>query len=121
VWPPEDANKPELGGYQWMISADVLRGRYRNDPAHPSPVVPGSVEHYELPLPNVSHTFKPGHRIMVQIQSSWFPLYDRNPQKYVPNIMLAKPQDYVSARHRVFHAIGKASFIDMPVVSVAKP
>jgi predicted acyl esterase len=69
-----------------MLSADILRGRYREDPASPRPIEPGKVLSYRLRLPNVSHTFLRGHRIMVQIQSSWFPLYDRNPQTYVSNM-----------------------------------
>ena len=72
---------------------------------------------YCIRLPNVSHTFLPGHRIMVQIQSSWFPLYDRNPQTFVPNIFWAKPGDYRAAVQRVYHAPNRASFVELPVVS----
>jgi len=68
-------------------------------------------------LPNADHVFLPGHRIMAQVQSSWFPLYDRNPQTFVPNIFFAKPADYVKATQRIYHAAGAASFIDLPVVS----
>jgi predicted acyl esterase len=71
---------------------------------------------YTVRLPNVSHTFLPGHRILVQIQSSWFPLYDRNPQKYIPNIMFAKPEDFTKATQRIWHAPGNASSIEFPVV-----
>ena len=71
---------------------------------------------YKFILPTVDHVFLPGHRIMVQVQSSWFPLYDRNPQTFVPNIFFAKPSDYVKATQRVYHAQGAASFIDLPVV-----
>jgi uncharacterized protein len=119
VLPAENPNHPTLGGYQWMISADILRGRYRQDPANPRPIESNKVLPYRLPLPQVSHTFQPGHRIMVQIQSTWFPLYDRNPQRYVPNIMYAKPQDYVKATHRVWHAPENASFIEFPVTTAA--
>ena len=115
VWPEEDPDHPKLGGYQWMVSADILRGRYRQDPANPRPIEANKVLAYRLPLPQVSHTFKPGHRIMVQIQSSWFPLYDRNPQTYVPNIMLAKPENYVKQNHRIWHTPDSASFIELPV------
>src|SRR5262249_23322954 len=103
VWPDEVPNQPTLGGYQQMLSADILRGRYRQDPAHPSPIEPNKVLPYEFPLPNVCHTFLPGHRLMVQIQSTWFPLYDRNPQTYVENIMYARPENYVKATHRIWH------------------
>ena len=117
VWPDEVPNQPKLGGYQQMLSADILRGRYRQDPAHPSPIEPDKVLAYELPLPNVCHTFLSGHRIMVQIQSTWFPLYDRNPQTYVENIMYARPENYVKATHRIWHTPENASSLDLPVVS----
>jgi predicted acyl esterase len=74
------------------------------------------VLHYEIPMPHVSHTLLPGHRLMVQIQSSWFPLYDRNPQTFVPNIMFAQPADYMKATQRVYRSGAHASFIDLPVV-----
>ncbi|HZM14432.1 MAG TPA: CocE/NonD family hydrolase [Candidatus Krumholzibacteria bacterium] len=117
VWPSEDVDHPTLGGYQWMISADILRGRYRQDPANPKPLEANKVLEYRLALPHVSHTFQKGHRIMVQVQSTWFPLYDRNPQKYVPNIMFAKPEDYVKATHRIWHTPENASFIEFPVTT----
>jgi len=81
VWPAEVPDHPQLGGYQQMLSADILRGRYREDPANPRALQAGAVLTYTVRLPNVSHTFLPGHRIMMQIQSTWFPLYDRNPRK----------------------------------------
>jgi len=115
VWPDEVQERPTLGGYQQMLSADIFRGRYRTDFAQPQPLASNKALQYRIRLPNVSHTFLPGHRIMVQIQSSWFPLYDRNPQKFVPNIMFAKPEDYVKATHRVWHAPGTASAIELPV------
>jgi putative CocE/NonD family hydrolase len=117
VWPDEVPDHPKLGGYQQMLSADILRGRYREDPANPRAIQPDKVFAYTVRLPNVSHTFLPGHRIMVQIQSTWFPLYDRNPQKYVPNIMLARPEDYTKATQRIWHVPGSASSIDFPVVN----
>ena len=105
-----------LGGYQQMLSADIFRGRYRSDFAKPQALTPHKALQYRIRLPNASHTFLPGHRIMVQIQSSWFPLYDRNPQTFVPNIMFAKPESYVKATHRVWHAPGTASAIEFPVL-----
>ena len=117
VWPEEVPNQPKLGGYQQMISADILRGRYRQDPANPQSIDPGKVLPYRFRLPNVSHMFLPGHRVMVQIQSTWFPLYDRNPQTYVPNIMHAKPESFVKATQRIWHTPQNASLIELPVVA----
>jgi uncharacterized protein len=119
VWPDEVPDQPRLGGYQQLLSADILRGRYREDPANPRAIQSNKVLSYTIRLPNVSHTFLPGHRIMVQIQSTWFPLYDRNPQKFVPNIMFARPEDFTRATQRIWHAPGSASSIDFPVVEAA--
>jgi uncharacterized protein len=116
VYPDKYPSQPELRGYQLMVSADILRGRYRNDTAHPSPISEGKVERYRWTLPAASHVFLPGHRIMVQIQSSWFPLYDRNPQKYVDNIFRAKPEDFRKATQRVYQTGAHASSIELPVV-----
>jgi putative CocE/NonD family hydrolase len=121
VWPDEDPDHPKLGGYQQMLSADIMRGRYRQDPAKPGPIDSNKVLPYRLRLPNLSHTFLPGHRIMVQVQSSWFPLYDRNPQTYVPNIMFAKPSDFVKATQRIWHTPQSASSIEFPVIGTAAP
>ena len=117
VWPDETPNNPALGGYQQMLSADIFRGRYRTDFAKPQALEPNKALPYRIRLPQVNHTFLPGHRIMVQIQSSWFPLYDRNPQTFVPNIMFARAESYVKATQRIWHAPGNASAIELPVVS----
>jgi uncharacterized protein len=117
VWPDEVPAHPELGGYQQMLSADIFRGRYREDLAHPHPIPSNQTLLYRIRLPNASHTFLPGHRIMVQIQSSWFPLYDRNPQRFVPNIMFAMPADYTIATQRIWHTPSAASAIDLPVIA----
>jgi hypothetical protein len=116
VYPEKYPSQPELSAYQLMISADILRGRYRKDLAHPSPIPAGKVEHYRWALPATSHVFLPGHRIMVQIQSSWFPLYDRNPQTYVENIFWAKPENYRKATQRIYQTDAQASSIELPVV-----
>lgn len=116
VWPDEVPNHPQLGGYQQMLSADIFRGRYRQDLAVAHPLAPDTVLPYRIRLPNASHTFLPGHRIMVQIQSSWFPLYDRNPQSFVPNIMYAQAADYIKATQRIWHTAGAASAIELPVI-----
>jgi putative CocE/NonD family hydrolase len=115
VYPDEVPGKPEMGGYELPIAMDIMRGRYRDDPANPTAIPPGKVVRYTLKLPNADHVFLPGHRIMVQVQSSWFPLYDRNPQSFVANIFQARPADYVKATQRVFHTLGSASYIDLPV------
>jgi hypothetical protein len=119
VWPEEVPASPKLGGYQQMLSADIFRGRFREDPANARPIQSNKPLPYSVRLPNVSHTFLPGHRIMVQIQSTWFPLYDRNPQKYVPNIMYARPEDYTKATQRIWHEPANASSIDFPVIGAA--
>jgi uncharacterized protein len=117
VYPDEVAGDPVMGGYQLMISADIFRGRYRESLETPKAVAAGQPLLYRFALPTANHVFLPGHRMMVQVQSSWFPLYDRNPQTFVPNIFLAKPQDYKTATERIYHAAGQASFIELPVVA----
>ena len=116
VYPDEVASQEEMGGYQLMISADIFRGRYRESLETPKAIAPDKPLLYHFVLPTANHVFLPGHRIMVQVQSSWFPLYDRNPQTFVPNIFWAKPGDYKRATQRVFHSSDQASFVDLPVV-----
>jgi predicted acyl esterase len=116
VFPDEVPSYPEMGGYELSIAMDIFRGRYRESFSDPKPIASNVPLAYKYILPTVNHVFLPGHRVMVQVQSSWFPLYDRNPQSYVPNIFFAKPEDYVKATQRVYHATGAASFIDLPVV-----
>jgi uncharacterized protein len=116
VYPDEYPAQPALGGYQLMISADIMRGRYRESFAQPKPIIAGEIERYRWNLPTASHVFLPKHHIMVQVQSSWFPLYDRNPQKYVENIFWARPEDYQKAAQRIYHTSTHASFIELPVV-----
>jgi putative CocE/NonD family hydrolase len=113
VYPDQVASQPELGGYQLMISADIFRGRYRESLETPKPIKAGAPLPYRFALPTANHVFLPGHRIMVQIQSSWFPLYDRNPQTYVQNIFHAQPADYRKATQRIYHD----SYIALPLVS----
>ena len=108
VYPDQYPQKPELGGYQLAIAMDVIRGRYRSDPAHPSPVPANQPVTYEFALPNVDYVVQPGHRLMVQVQSSWFPLYDRNPQTYVPNIFFARPATTAPQRSASSTAAGSA-------------
>jgi putative CocE/NonD family hydrolase len=120
LYPAEVAGQPNMGGYQLMISADVLRGRYRESFETAKPITANTPSLYRFAIPTANHVFLPGHRIMVQIQSSWFPLYDRNPQTFVPNIFWAKPGDYRKATQRVYHTPGDrklASFIELPLVT----
>jgi putative CocE/NonD family hydrolase len=117
VYPDEVPSQPELGGYELGIGMDIFRGRYRESLEHPSAIPANKVQAYRFTLPTANHVFQPGHRIMVQVQSSWFPLYDRNPQTYVPNIFFAKPEDYRKATQKVFHGGATASSIELPIVS----
>jgi uncharacterized protein len=116
VYPDEVPGEPNLGGYQLPIAMDILRGRYRQSFSDPKPIEPDKPLTYRFALPNTNHVFLPGHRIMVQVQSSWFPLYDRNPQTYVQNIFWAKPEDYKKATQRIYHSPDHASQIDLPIV-----
>jgi putative CocE/NonD family hydrolase len=117
VYPDEVPGQPRMGGYQLMISADIFRGRYRESLETPKAIEAGKPLLYRFALPNANHVFLPGHRVMVQIQSSWFPLYDRNPQTFVPNIFWAKPGDYQKEVQRVYRGAGQASFVELPVVA----
>ena len=117
VFPDEVASEPAMGGYQLMISADILRGRYRESLEMAKPIAANEPLRYRFALPTANHVFLPGHRIMVQVQSSWFPLYDRNPQTFVQNIFWAKPGDYRKATQRIYHSTGQASFIELPLVT----
>jgi putative CocE/NonD family hydrolase len=116
VYPDEVAGQPAMGGYQLMVSADIFRGRYRESLETGKPIASGEALPYRFALPTANHVFLPGHKLMVQVQSSWFPLYDRNPQTFVTNIFWAKPGDYRKAVQRIYHAPGQASFIEMPLV-----
>jgi putative CocE/NonD family hydrolase len=115
VYPDMLASRPEMSGYQLPISMDIFRGRYRESFSHPTAIPANTPQHYRFTLTPTNHTFLPGHRIMVQIQSSWFPLYDRNPQTFVPNIFQAQPQDYKAATQTIFHGGAQASAILLPV------
>ena len=116
VYPDEVAAQPSMGGYQLMISADIFRGRYREGFGEGKPIPANTPLPFTFALPNANHVFLPGHHIMVQIQSSWFPLYDRNPQTFVRNIFFARPEDYKKATERVYHAPGQASSIELPLI-----
>jgi uncharacterized protein len=116
VYPQEYPEKPTMAGYQLMIANDVLRGRYRNSFSHPEPVKPDEVNTYTIDLHAINHVFKTGHKIMVQVQSSWFPIIDRNPQTYVPNIFEAKESDFIVTRQKIYRSVRYPSRIELPVV-----
>jgi uncharacterized protein len=117
VYPDEVAGQEQMGGYQLAVAMDIFRGRYRESLETPKPIKADTPLVYRFELPTTNHVFLPGHRIMVQVQSSWFPLYDRNPQTFVPNIFWAKPGDYKRATQRIYHQPGNASYVELPVVS----
>ena len=110
-------SSPELqfGGFQGLVRSETIRGRFRESYAEPKPFEPNKVTTVDLPLQDVCYTFKPGHRIMIHVQSTMFPYIDRNPQKYVPNIFKAEDTDFVSATHRVYHNAPDASWIEMKI------
>ena len=121
VYPGTVPSDPTMGGYELPVSMDIFRGRYRKSFAEPSPIPANEVQEYKFRLPTVNYVFKPGHRIMVQIQSTLFPLYDRNPQTYVPNILFAKPSDYRKATITIEHGADGKSAVLLPVVGNAAP
>jgi predicted acyl esterase len=116
VYPPQYSTQAELGGYELPVGTDIFRGRYRESFEHPSAIPANTPQHYRFALPNQNYVFLPGHRIMVQIQSSLFPLYDRNPQTFVENPLLAKPSDYKKATVTILHAGDNASAVWLPLV-----
>lgn len=118
---PDSDNAAAQPGFQMMVRSEVIRGRYRNSFEKPEPFVPGMPQRIRLELLDVLHRFKSGHRLMIQVQSSWFPLIDRNPQKYVPNIHFAKPEDFQAATHRIFRSAALPSSIRFGVVPTPAP
>lgn len=115
VYPEELSNEPKLAGYQLGIGMEIFRARYVHGFDKPAALTPGKVEHYRFALPGVNHRFVKGHRLMVQIQSSWFPLYDRNPQTFIPNIFHAKPGDYRKATQKIYRGGSQATALLLPV------
>jgi putative CocE/NonD family hydrolase len=120
---PDSAEDPDpnprgvrMGGYQMMVRSEVIRGRFRNSYEHPEPFVSNEPTKVSFELQDVLHTFKKGHRIMIQIQSTWFPLVDRNPQKYVPNIFEAREEDFIKATQRVYRSKSRASRVRIGIL-----
>ena len=120
VYPDEVGRDPKMGGYQLMVSADILRGRYRDSFSNPKAIPADKNQTYRFALPTANHVFLPGHRLMVQVQSTWFPIYDRNPQTYVDNIFFAKAADYKKATIKIVEGGKDASFVELPVVEGAE-
>jgi putative CocE/NonD family hydrolase len=116
VYPAEYKKELKMSGYELMVAADVFRGRFRKSFEKPEPMVPNKAELYTIDLHGIDHVFKKGHKIMVQVQSTWFPIIDRNPQKYVPNIFEATESDYQKATEMIYHSAGAASCIGLPVM-----
>jgi uncharacterized protein len=116
VFPDSIPDNWQLGGYQLMIAHEVMRGRYRKSFSRPEPLQPNTALAFKVDLHQQSHTFRKGHRIMVQIQSTWFPVYDRNPQTWVPNIFQAKASDFRAQIHRIWHTPTRPSRIEVTVV-----
>ena len=126
VW-PDDAKSPEgmpgstsMSGYQQLIRGDIMRGKYRHSLENPEPFVPGKPARVSYDLLDCFHTFKKGHRLMIQIQSSWFPLYDRNPQTFM-NISKAKAADFRKADQTIFRSKDRSSRIILPVLPNQSP
>ena len=121
VYPEFNTDDPELDGYELMIADEILRGRFRESYENPKPAVPNQVMPYRIDLHTNDHAFLKGHRITVQVQSTWFPLYDRNPQTYVENIFQAKASDYKEATQKVFRSKAYPSHIVLPFVAGTRP
>ena len=115
VYPEKADSDLSLAGYELMIADEIFRGRYRNSYSKPEPLVPGEITPFTIDLHTADHVFKKGHRIMVQVQSTWFPLYDRNPQKFVPNIFEAKESDYQKATEKIYRSSKYPSRVEIAV------
>ena len=122
VWPddapnwPGDATGFKVAGYQQLLRGEPFRGKFRQSFEKPVPFVPNQPERLRFQLPDIAHTFRAGHRIMVQVQSTWFPVIDRNPQRYVENIFKARDADFRKARQRVFRSRRFPSHVTLPVM-----
>jgi len=116
VYPDSDQKSLSMSGYQLPVAMEVFRGRFRKSFSDPTPLTPNKPEEFIIDLHDINHTFLKGHRIMIQVQSTWFPVIDRNPQKYVPNIFEAKASDYVKAEHRIYFSSNYPTYIELPVM-----
>lgn len=116
VYPDFDAKSLLMSGYQLPVAMEVFRGRFRKSFSNPSPLTPNKPEEFVIDLHDINHTFKKGHRVMIQVQSTWFPVIDRNPQKYVPNIFEAKESDFIKAEHRIYFSSQYPTYVELPVM-----
>lgn len=116
VYPQDYAKEPKMSGYQLMVANDVLRGRFRSGFERPQAIPPNKIAAYQIDLHHLNHRFLKGHKLMVQVQSTWFPVIDRNPQKFVENIFQAQESDYVKATQRIWRTSAAASHLLIPVV-----
>jgi hypothetical protein len=112
---PENDKDVPMGGYQMLVRGEVMRGKFRNSFERPEPFVPGQVTEVSFEIPDLAHQFKKGHRIMIQVQNSWFPLVDINPQKFV-NIYEADEEDFIVATHRIYHDARRPSKIAIGIL-----
>jgi len=113
---PNDPSNPTMSGFQLMTNAEIFRGRYAKSFSDPAPLTANQPTEFKFSLHGADHVFQKGHRIMVSVQSTWFPLYDRNPQKYVENIMKAAPTDYQSATQKIYWSAQHPSHIELPLI-----
>ena len=116
VYPDFDSTNLSMSGYQLPVAMEVFRGRFRKSFSSPSPLIPNKPEEFVVDLHDINHTFKKGHRMMIQVQSSWFPVIDRNPQKYVANIFEAKESDFIKATETIYCNQQYASYIELPII-----
>ncbi len=116
VYPKFDTSRLEMSDYQLPVAMEVFRGKFRKSFSEPEPLIPGKVEEFTIDLHQINHVFEPGHRMMIQVQSTWFPVIDRNPQKYVPNIFKAGETDYIKAEDKIYFSSAYPTHIDLPVM-----
>ncbi len=112
---PSNEKSVPMGGYQMLVRGEVLRGRFRNSFEHPEPFVPGQVTEVSFEIPDLAHTFSPGHKMMIQVQNTWFPLVDRNPQQFV-DIYRCDEEDFIRVTHRIHHDAARPSSVELLVL-----
>jgi len=116
VYPDINSASLKMSGYQLPVAMEIIRGRFRKSFEKPSPIVPGKIEEFIIDLHNINHTFLKGHHLMIQVQSTWFPIIDRNPQKFVTNIFEAKESDYIKATETIYCNQQYSSYIELPIM-----
>ena len=116
VYPVFDQKSLSMSGYQLPVAMEAFRGRFRKNFSNPLPLTPNKPEEFVIDLHDINHVFKKGHRIMIQVQSTWFPVIDRNPQKYMPNIFEAKESDFIKAEQRIYFTVQYPTYIELPVI-----